>query len=92
MQVEDVEMVRSVRREMARHQIDVSSATVSSHHGIIHLYGRVRPVRGHEADFESEIIALYKCLRQRPGVRDLVAEWTADGYNLGETSKHRARS
>ena len=92
MQVEDVEMIRSVRREMARHQIDVSNVTVSSHHGIIHLYGMVRPMRGHESEFESEIITFYKCLRQRPGVRDLIAEWTADGYNLGAISKHRAAS
>ena len=92
MQVEDVEMVRSVRREMARHQIDSSMATVSAHHGIIHLYGRIRPLRGHEQEFEAEMLALYKCLRQRPGVRELIAEWTADGYDLGEMSKLRARS
>jgi hypothetical protein len=92
MQVEDVEMVRSVRREMARHQIDASMASVSAHHGVIHLYGRVKPIRGHENEFEQEIIALSKCLRQRPGIRDVIMEWTADGYNLGEISKVRSRS
>jgi hypothetical protein len=92
MQVEDVEMVRTVRREMARHQIDASMTSVSAHHGVIHLYGMVRPLRGHEQEFESEMIALYKCLRQRPGVRELIAEWSAEGYNLSEMSKQRARS
>lgn len=81
MQVADVEMVRSVRREMARHNLDVSEATVSAMHGIVHLNGRVKPIRGHEAEFEQEIHALAKALRQRGGgIRDVVMEWqTPDG-------------
>lgn len=77
MQVADVEMVRSVRREMARHQLDVSEATVSAMHGIVHLNGRVRPLKGHEDEFEQEIHSLLKALRQRSGggIRDVVMEW-----------------
>ena len=77
MQVADVEMVRSVRREMARHQLDVSEATVSAMHGIVHLNGRVRPLKGHEHEFEQEIHSLMKSLRQRSGgvIRDVIMEW-----------------
>jgi len=79
MQVADIEVVRAVRREMARHQLDTSEVQVGASHGVIHLYGKVRPVRGQEDVFESEILALYKCLKQRAGIRDVVMEWDADG-------------
>ncbi len=79
MQVADVEMVRAVRREMARHQIDTSEAQVGASHGVVHIYGKVRPIRGQEEIFESEVHALFKCLKQRSGIRDVVMEWEADG-------------
>jgi hypothetical protein len=92
MQVEDVEMVRATRREMARHQLDVSMVTVSAHHGVIHLNGEVRPLRGHEPDFEQELHALHKCLRQRQGVRDVIFEWSLPpGYKIVDTSIMRSR-
>jgi len=92
MQVEDVEMVRATRREMARHQVDVSLVTVSVHHGVIHLNGEVRPLRGHEPEFEQELHALHKCLRQRQGVRDVIFEWSLpSGYKIADTSILRSR-
>ena len=92
MQVADVETVRMVRREMARHCIDVSETHVSSMKGVVHLNGRVKPMKGHEDEFLQEIQALFKGLRQRAEIRDVVMEWTADGYNLGDMSKLRSRS
>jgi hypothetical protein len=92
MQVADLEMVRAVRREMARHNIDTSEASVSAMHGVVHLNGRVRPIRGHEAEFMEELHTLHRCLRQRPGIRDVIMEWTADGYNLGDMSSVRSRT
>jgi hypothetical protein len=83
MQVADVEMVRSVRRELARHHLDTSETQVGATHGVVHLYGRVRPVRGHENEFEEEIHTLFKALKQRPGVRDVVFEWTILGHDQG---------
>ena len=80
MQVADVEMVRSVRRELARHHLDTSETQVGATHGVIHLYGRVRPVRGHENEFPEEVHTLFKVLKQRPGVRDVIFEWSVQGY------------
>lgn len=81
MQVADVEMVRMVRREMARHQIDSSEVQVSAMHGVVHLNGRVRPIHGHEDEFEEEVRTLFRVLKQRPGIRDVVMEWIIQGYN-----------
>lgn len=91
MPVEDIEMVRSVRREMARRHLDTGETMVSAMRGIIHLNGRVRPLRGHEDEFEEEITALYKILKQRPGIRDVVMEWSTGNQRPGTTSSVRPR-
>ena len=88
MPVEDIEMVRSVRREMARRCLDTGEAQVSAIKGVIHLNGRVRPVKGHEGEFEEEIHTLYRVLKQRPGVRDVVMEWSTSGQKI-DMSRHR---
>lgn len=98
MQVADVETVRAVRRELSRHAIDVSEAVVSAMHGVVHLTGRVKPLRGHEAEFEEEVNNLPKILRQRAGIRDVIMEWSYEGVytrlgdKLGSTSKTRSRA
>jgi hypothetical protein len=76
MPVEDVETVRAVRREMARHCLDTGEVQVTAIRGIVHLTGRVRPVRGHEDEFGEEINTLYRVLKQPPGIRDVVLEWS----------------
>lgn len=76
MQVADVEMVRAVRREMSRHQIDSGETQVYVSHGIVHLNGRVKPIRGHENEFDEEIHTLHRVLKQRPGIREVLFEWT----------------
>ncbi len=73
---ENLEQSRLVRREMGRHSVDCGEVQVSVVHGVIHLHGRVRPMRGHEANFEAEVTALLKSLRQRSGVRDVITDWT----------------
>ena len=93
MQVADRETVRAVRHELSRHVLDTSEATVHATHGIVHLNGRVRPVRGHENEFNEELNKLQRILRQRSGIREVIMEWTADGYNKeGSTSNTRSRS
>lgn len=91
MQIADVETVRAVRRELSRHPIDVSEITVSANHGVVHLNGRVRPVRGHEEEFVETVNNVPKLLRQRNGIRDVIMEWYSDDYKLGSTSKTRSR-
>lgn len=75
---ENQEVCRTVRREMGRHSVDCGEVQVSASHGVIHLHGRVRPLRGHEEHFEQEVTALLKSLRQRSGIRDVITEWTAN--------------
>jgi hypothetical protein len=74
---ENLELGRMVRRELGRHALDSGEVTVSANHGVIYLHGRVRPVRGHEAIFEQSVNNFLKAVRQRHGVRDVIAEWMA---------------
>ena len=92
MPLEDVEMVRAVRREMARRCLDTGETQVCAMRGVVHLTGRVRPIKGHENDFEEEIHTLHRVLKQRPGVRDVLLEWDTGGYKVGSTSRVRSRS
>lgn len=73
---ESQDMCRMARREMGRHSVDCSEVQVSITHGMIYLHGRVRPMRGHEATFETSLAGMLKSLRQRPGVREVHTEWT----------------
>jgi hypothetical protein len=73
---ENLEFSRAARREMSRHSVDCGEVQVSASHGVIYLHGKVRPMRGHEENFESGVIALLKALRQRTGVRDVITDWT----------------
>ena len=80
-QMTDPELVRTIRRELARFSIDISETIVASTHGVVHLNGRVRPIRGHENDFNEEVTKVQRVLRQRPGVRDVLMEWQLpEGY------------
>ncbi len=89
-QVTDAELVRMVRRELSRFCIDISETIVASTHGVVHLNGRVRPIRGHENEFSEEIVKVQRVLRQRPGIRDVILEWQLpEGYaHLGKLPSH----
>jgi len=73
---ENLEFSRAARREMSRHTVDCGEVQISASHGVIYLHGRVRPMRGHEENFEQGVTGLLKALRQRMGVRDVVTDWT----------------
>ena len=70
------EQNRHIRTEMARHSVDCGEVQIQCTHGVIHLYGKVRAIRGHETTFSAERDALLKGLRQRSGIRDVIADWT----------------
>ena len=69
-------MTRHVRKEMSRFTVDCGEVQVGVSHGNVSLHGRVRSVKGHEANFESSMAALLKALRAQRGIRDVQAEWT----------------
>ena len=73
---ENQDVCRQVRREMGRHSVDCGEVQVSATHGVIRLHGRVRSMRGHEGNLEMGVTGLLKALRQRPGIRDVITEWT----------------
>lgn len=73
---ENQDVCRQVRREMGRHSVDCGEVQVSASHGVIHLHGRCRAMRGHEANLETSVAGLLKALRTRPGIRDVITEWT----------------
>ena len=75
LKAESQEMCRVVRREMGRHSVNCGEVQVSAAHGTIHLHGKVRPLRGHEENFESAVNGLLTSLRARPGIREVYAEW-----------------
>ena len=87
MQVTDVEAVRTARREMARHKLDTTETQVGVSHGVVHLFGKVRPTPGAESVFTEEINSLYKCLKSRPGVRDVMMDWETEMKVDGLTTK-----
>ena len=76
LKAESQEMCRAVRREMGRHSVNCGEVQISAIHGVIHLHGKVRPLRGHESNFESAVTGLLTSLRQRPGIRQVYTEWS----------------
>ena len=87
MQMADKDAVRLVRKELVRHALDTGETQVSVMRGLVHLYGRVRPLAGHEADFDAEVNALYKALKSHPDIRDVILEWDAPNLNGINTKK-----
>ena len=61
---------------MARRCLETGEVQVSAMHGVIRLTGTVRPMRGHEEEFEEELNTLHRVLKQRSGIRDVVMDWT----------------
>lgn len=87
MQAADKDTVRLVRKELVRHALDTNETQVSVMRGLVHLYGRVRPLPGHESDFDAEVNALYKALKSRSEVSDVVFEWETPYKSAAEKKK-----
>lgn len=92
MQLSDVEAVRTARREMARHKLDTTETQVGVSHGVVHIVGKVRPAPGQESIFAEEIKSLYKCLKSRPGIRDVMLDWETEMKVDGLTQKVSLKS
>jgi osmotically-inducible protein OsmY len=74
MSVEDARMSNDVRHEIVKRSIDTSRLDVRVYHGVVYLSGEVRPIRGQDTDLRHEMGIIYKVLRQKPGIRDVVDE------------------
>jgi hypothetical protein len=73
---QDSLMVRSIMRDIGKHPIDVSDLRVSVNAGVVYLQGRVKPIRGYheDTDMDEVMTTLCKCIRQHPGIRDIVMD------------------
>ena len=82
MRPEDIEMTRAVRHELSRRHLDVSETHISANHGVIHLYGRIRPLPNHHDEYAEELHTLVRVLKQRPGIRDVMVEAELDNIKV----------
>ncbi|MBA3725108.1 MAG: hypothetical protein H0W86_01335 [Armatimonadetes bacterium] len=71
---EDIEAMRTVRKELARRPIDTSMMNIGLNHGIVKFGGQVKAMRGHALDLKVEVELVAKVLRTRPGIRDVVID------------------
>lgn len=74
MSLEDAQITNSLRRECARRAMDISRLDVRCIHGVVHLSGEVRAIRGQACDLRKEMEILHHVLRAKPGVRDVIDE------------------
>ncbi len=69
------EQNRLVRAEIARHPVDCGQVQISVSGGTIYLYGKVRPLRTHEGDFQQALDTLMKALYKIHGIREVTTFW-----------------
>lgn len=74
MPVQDVHMTRLVQREIIRRYIDSSKLDVKAVHGVVYLRGSIRKLRGHDVDLKHELEVIYRVLRAKPGIRDVIMD------------------
>ncbi len=78
---------RIARAEFARRGIDVSRADLYVMHGVLYMRGSVKPMPNATfTDMASEMGLVMKILRQRPEIRDIVAEVTHDQVKVEATA------
>ncbi len=69
------EQNRQVRAELSRHPVDCGQVQLSVSGGTIYLYGKVRPLRGHEGDFKTALDQMLKALHKTHGIREIITFW-----------------
>ncbi len=76
MSINDSMMVRSVMRDIARQPVDSSRLNVNASNGVVRLSGMLTVLRGQsfDVDLEERLHILIRVIKQRPGVRDVVAD------------------
>ena len=87
----DKDTVRMVKKELVRRALDTNEAQVSVMRGLVHFYGRVRPLPGREGSFDEEINSLYKTLKSRSDVTDVVFEWDTPYRSADDKQKAAAK-
>lgn len=71
----DVRAVKSARSEMARRGVDLTLADMRCMHGVMHIRGTVKALRGSNiTDIRSEMELIARVLRQKAEIRDVILE------------------
>lgn len=86
-------MTRDALREIAKHPVDMSGLDVHVMHGVAYIRGKLDKIRGYyeDLDLNEELLIIIKCLRQRPGIRDVVCEVELGGPTLRERMSPRVK-
>lgn len=74
MSVEDSRLARDIRHEVVKRCVDSSRLDIRVYRGVVYLSGEVRPIRGQTVDLKKEMDILYRVLKTRGEVRDVVNE------------------
>jgi len=71
----DVRATKAARAEMAKRGVDMTLADMRCMHGVLHIRGTVRALRGSNIiDLKSEMELIARVLRQKPEIRDVILE------------------
>ncbi len=54
--------------------MDCSMVDVTASHGVVYLRGTLKQAKGYSIDLKTELNILITVLKQRSGIRDVVAE------------------
>ena len=73
----DKDMARNVRKELARHTLDIAEVQVSCIGGRVTLTGRIKPLGGRSGDFDASLASAEKALRANRLIREVVFDWTS---------------
>jgi hypothetical protein len=84
-------MTRDVVREIVKHPLDISELQVHVQHGVVYMSGRVGRIGGfHEnVDLHDEWNVVLRILKQKSGIRDVVAEVELEGGTLEERVRQK---
>ncbi len=88
---QDSLMVRSIMRDVGKHPLDASELRISVSSGVVYLQGRVKPIRGYheDTDVDEVMTTLCKCIRQHPGIRDVIVDVQTPGRDRMSSGKKK---
>jgi hypothetical protein len=71
---EDKQLSIRMRSEITRRPIDSGQLLIRVSHGVVHINGIVKNIRGHNVDLKKEMEHIATVLRGKSGIRDVVID------------------
>jgi hypothetical protein len=80
MPLEDSKTRRRVEHEVAKHDVDISMASIAVINQVAYFTGRIRSMRGtgHGADTKKTMEKIADVVRSLPGIKDVVLDCMFD--------------